>query len=87
MELLELKYKMEILHLSVTDLVQELQVGLKETDSGGSMESNAKIITFVLMHGVLLAMMACLTTATQVLNTADVHERTRGNPNVTGLIL
>lgn len=87
MELLELKRKVETLHQSVTGLVQELQLGLTEADSEGSMEAKAKMVTFLLMHGVLLAMMACLTSATQVLNTADVHERTRGNPNVTGMTL
>ena len=87
MELLELKRKVEVLHQSITDLVREVQLGLNEIGSDDSMEGKAKMITFLLITGVLLAMMSCLTAATQTLNTADVHERTRGNPNVGGLVL
>jgi hypothetical protein len=85
MELTELKSRIATLTDEVVKLAEDVQSSLNASNIDSSMETNAQVLTMILMQGVLTTIISGLQNADKVLNIADAHERTRGTGNVTGL--
>ena len=87
MEFLEIKQRFDGLHQQVTDLASDMKVFLMKISDDTSAEATVQKASVIMLNGVIVALMACLRAAGQIMETADVHERTRGEMKQTGMTI